>query len=177
MVYTSIYIEPFKNHKEINRGSLHYNAFLEAYISDLKIAQNLADPYLRWVDMMCNTGRALNEFTSRCKDYDYVLGVEPSFNGLPEYNNIIRGDPATLIVTPRPNLITSRYGFIYLSLEEKIRNLKAWFSLLEGGGEIVIWPYANNMKKEENELESLIQSFRRHEIIKTGEELGIKIFK
>jgi hypothetical protein len=136
-------IEEFKDLSVINPTSLTICANLGTYLSDMDISDLLDSQNLKWIDMMCNQGKALKEYIDSQKQFQYVIGVEPHANRTTEfeYHRIYVGDPATIRVKPKPNLITSRYGFYYANLEAKMKYLKAWYDLLERNGVIVIYPY------------------------------------
>jgi hypothetical protein len=136
-------IESFDEFPEINPTSLTICASLQTYILDLDIENMINSSSLRWIDMMCNQGKALKEFMDSGREYQYVIGVEPEGDRRAEfeYHRIYIGNPATVNVKPKPNLITSRYGFYYADLESKMEYLKSWYRLLALKGKIVIYPY------------------------------------
>jgi hypothetical protein len=136
-------IEGFDEFPEINPTSLTICASLQTYILDLDIENLINSPSLKWIDMMCNQGKALKEFIDSGREYKYVIGVEPEGDRMAEfeYHRIYVGNPATINVRPRPNLITSRYGFYYADLVSKKNYLRSWYRLLAQKGKIVIYPY------------------------------------
>jgi hypothetical protein len=151
-------IKEFKALSEINPTSLTICANLNTYLADLDIKEQLNKLTLKWIDMMCNQAKALKEFTESHRDYRYVIGVEPSGDRQSpfEYHRIYIGDPASLSIRPKPNLITSRYGFYYAKTEAKKRYLKAWYDLLEINGMIVIYPYYIKTSPEIEDLDRFI---------------------
>ncbi|MEE9151778.1 MAG: hypothetical protein V3U20_08115 [Thermoplasmata archaeon] len=161
-----VMIAKYQELPEINPTSLTICANLQTYIQDLAIEDRLNNSSLKWIDMMCNQGKALKEFTKTGKVYQYVIGIEPCDGRETEfeYHRIYSGDPATIDVRPKPNLITSRYGFYYADLESKKRFLKLWHRLLEKNGIIVIYPYFTKTSHDIESLDSFIdEQFRNVE--------------
>jgi hypothetical protein len=153
-----ISIRPYSKLPQFNPTSLTICANIGTYLADLEIDDMIDDPQLKWVDMMCNSGKALREYVDSGKEYQYVVGVEPhgeKHNPF-EYHRIYVGDPSTVKVSPKPNLITSRYGFYYASVSDKIRYLTAWFDLLRKKGVMVIYPYFIKTSSDTNKLDDFI---------------------
>jgi hypothetical protein len=167
-----VIIKEFLELTEVNPTSLTICANLNTYIADLNIEKQLNKLTLKWIDMMCNSAKALKEFTESHQDYRYVIGVEPVGERKLEfeYHRIYIGDPASLKVKPKPNLITSRYGFYYAKTDAKKKYLKAWYDLLEKNGRIVIYPYYIKTSPEIEDLDRFIdktfKNVERHKIKK-----------
>jgi hypothetical protein len=169
-----ISIKPFSELPEFNPTSLTICANIGTYLVDLEIDDIIDHPELRWIDMMCNSGKALKEYVESGKQYNYVVGIEPHGDRQDpfEYHRIYVGDPSKIQVRPKPNLITSRYGFYYAKVADKMRYLAAWFDLLKKNGVMVIYPYFTKTSPDTEKLDRYIdKNFKNVERKKIKKDL------
>lgn len=155
-----ILIKPYSELPQFNPTSLTICANFVTYLADLDIDDIIDSKDLKWIDMMCNSGKALKEYLDSGRKFHYIVGVEPhgeKHNPF-EYHRIYVGDPSSIKVSPKPNLITSRYGFYYANVADKIKYLAAWFDLLKMNGVMIIYPYFIKTSSDTKKLDEFIDN-------------------